>query len=293
MKTQTIVILVITLAILFTVFTSKPSMTEKDINKIVSGAKQLQHVETQDLVEDRGVVNKDVIDFPYPNTTSESYELSANSFNNISNVAEKGTTEYSEKTDKSVKGLINKDSIVEKRTGPPVKSESHIPTYYRKDNLSGSTIDSSEYKFGEVDNTKSSLAWSDQNVSQYPNFYTSQVKDELTNIGAFFDKNNQFADKTYPKSTANNDDGCYVGKSGEKVCVNNTRLYNVPPSLIYDVSNCGFLNSIGLLEYSNMINETKERVNNGGTLFGSVRGSKKHNESYSPVIPPQVTTCSI
>ena len=130
-------------------------------------------------------------------------------------------------------------------------------------------------------------------MSQYPNFYTSQVKGELTNIGGFFDKNNQFADKTYPKSTANNDDDCYVGKSGEKVCVNNTRLYNVPPSLIYDVSNCGFLNSIGLLEYSNRINETRERVNNGGTLFGSVRGSKKHNESYSPLIPPQVTRCSI
>ena len=111
MKTQTIVILVITLAILFTVFTSKPRMTEKDINKIVSDAEKLQHVETEDLVEDRGVVNKDVIDFPYPNTTSESYELSANSFNNISNVTEKGTTEYSEKTDKSVKGLVNKDSI--------------------------------------------------------------------------------------------------------------------------------------------------------------------------------------
>ena len=59
MKTQTIVILVITLAILFTVFTSKPAMTEKDINKIVSDSEKLQHVETKDLVEDRGVVNKD------------------------------------------------------------------------------------------------------------------------------------------------------------------------------------------------------------------------------------------
>ena len=290
MKTESIVLLVITLAILFTVFTSKPKMTETDINNIVSEAEQLKHVKTDDLVEDRGVVDKDVLDFPYPNTTSESYELSANSFNNIYNVANKGTNEYS---DKSVKGLVNKASIIEKRSGPPVKRESHVPTYYRKDNLSGSTVDSSEYKFGEVDNTKSSLAWSDQNVSQYPNFYTSQVKDEVTNIGGFFDKNNQFADKTYPKSTANNDDNCYVGKAGEKVCVNNTRLYNVPPSLIYDVSNCGFLNSIGLLEYSNRINETEERVNNGGTLFGSVRGSKKHNEAYSPVIPHQVTRCSI
>ena len=36
MKTQTIVILVITLAILFTVFTSKPAMTEKDIKKSIS-----------------------------------------------------------------------------------------------------------------------------------------------------------------------------------------------------------------------------------------------------------------
>jgi len=172
-------------------------------------------------------------------------------------------------------------------------NESHFPKYYRKDNMSGNTIGSSEYKFAEVDNLKSSHAWSDKNVSQYPNFYTSQIKNGLTNPGDFFDVNNNFVDTTKPRSTANVGDICFMSKEGENVCLDNSRVQNVPPSLISDISNCGFLNSIGLLEFSNLIYEDKERVNNGGFLYGQVKGSKKHNEVYSEPIQPQNLSCQV
>ena len=84
-----------------------------------------------------------------------------------------------------------------------------------------------------------------------------------------------------------------MSKEGEKVCLDNKNQHNVPPSLISDKSNCGFLNSIGLLEFSNLVNESKERVNNGGYLYGSVKGSKKHNEVYSEPIQQPVLQCQI
>ena len=63
--------------------------------------------------------------------------------------------------------------------------------------------------------------------------------------------------------------------------------------MISDISNCGFLNSIGLLEFSNRIKEHGERVNNGGFLYDNVKGSKKHNEVYSKPLQPELLTCNI
>jgi len=281
MKTESIILLVVVLAVLFSVFVNRADNKFKETTG--GSTVLLEDVKTTDLIDDRGIANKQVSDFPYPDTTSTSKELSTNHLNNISNAVNQPDQELTDK----------KDTIVEKRTGPPVKSETRVPTYYRKDNMSGSTIKSSEYKFAEVDNLKSSHAWSDENVSQYPNFYTSDVKNELTNIGQFFDTNNQYADTTYPKSTANVDDVCYISKEGTKVCLDNKRLHNTPPSLITDKNNCGFLNSIGLLEFSNQIYETKERVINGGYLYGQVQGSVKHNERYSAPIRKQSLRCTI
>ena len=73
----------------------------------------------------------------------------------------------------------------------------------------------------------------------------------------------------------------------------NKNIHNVPPSLVGNRSNCGFLNSIGLLEFSNLVNESKERVNNGGILYDNVKGSKKYNEVYSKPIQQQVLSCQI
>ena len=233
------------------------------------------------LIENRGDPVKTTGDFPIPQSTATSKSLSTNYPEDLSIITNGAT-------------IPNKDNITIVRSSEQgLPEELHFPEYYRKDNLSGNTIGTSEYKFAEVDNLKSSHAWSDENVSQYPNYYTSQLKDEITNVGDFFDINNNFVDTTKPRSTANVGDVCFVSKEGEKVCLDNKNIHNVPPSLVGNKSNCGFLNSIGLLEFSNLVNESKERVNNGGFLYGNVKGSKKYNETYSKPIQQQVLSCHI
>ena len=233
------------------------------------------------LIENRGDPIKVMDDFPIPQTTTRHKSLSPEKPIDLS-IVNNGST------------INNPDVIMEVRSdNNPLTPDSHFPKYYLKDNLSANTMGSSEYKFAEVDNLKSSHAWSDLNVSQYPNYYTSQIKDEITNVGAFFDVNNNFVDASKPRSTANVGDICFVSREGEKVCLDNDRLHNIPPSLISNKNNCGFLNSIGLLEFSNMIYEDKERVNNGGNLYGNVKGSKNHNETYSEPLQQPVLSCQI
>ncbi len=77
------------------------------------------------------------------------------------------------------------------------------------------------------------------------------------------------------------------------MCLENDKLQNVPPSLVSDVNQCGFLNSIGLLQYSNQIDTSQERVINGGILYDNVKGSKKYNEMYSEPLFGQVMECQI
>jgi hypothetical protein len=232
------------------------------------------------LIENRGDPVKTMGNFPIPQTTLISKNLSTNYPEDLSIITNGAT-------------IPNKDTVNIVRSKDQPLKDSHFPEYYLKDNLSGNTINTSEYRFAEVDNLKSSHAWSDENVSQYPNYYTSQLKDEVTNVGAFFDINNNFVDTTKPRSTANVGDVCFVSKEGEKVCLDNKNIHNVPPSLISDQSNCGFLNSIGLLEFSNLIYEGRERVNNGGFLYGNVKGSKEHNEVYSEPIQQPTLTCKV
>jgi hypothetical protein len=277
MKLLEIVLIVVILVIVVN-FTSKAYVTKPPYNihkdNIIS-------VEEEDiLIENRGPPIKTTGDFPIPQSSTISKSLSTDYPEDLS-IITNGST------------IDNKDIIIEERSSNTPMNESHFPKYYRKDNMSGNTIGSSEYKFAEVDNLKSSHAWSDQNVSQYPNFYTSQIKNGLTNPGDFFDVNNNFVDTTKPRSTANVGDICFVSKEGENVCLDNSRVQNIPPSLISDKSNCGFLNSIGLLEFSNSIYEDKERVNNGGFLYGNVKGSKKHNEVYSQPIQQPVLSCHV
>ena len=259
----------------------KLSVSDKLVDPVKPKNDNIISVSEEDiLIENRGDPVKTTGNFPIPQSTTTSKSLSTNYPEDLSIITNGAT-------------IPNKDTINIVRSANKPLQESHFPEYYRKDNLSGNTIDTSEYKFAEVDNLKSSHAWSDENVSQYPNYYTSQLKDEITNTGAFFDVNNNFVDTTKPRSTANVGDICFVSKEGEKVCLDNKNQHNVPPSLISDKSNCGFLNSIGLLEFSNLVNESKERVNNGGYLYGSVKGSKKHNEVYSEPIQQPVLQCQI
>ena len=189
--------------------------------------------------------------------------------------------------------VSNEQTVSEVRTKDcQLREKSHFPEFYLKDTLSGNTIGTSEYKFAEVDNEQPEYAWSDENVSQYPKYYSADVVSQLTNVGSFFDQNNQYVDLTGSRSEASIDDVCYTSKAGEKVCLENNKLHNVPPSLITDVQSCGFLNSIGLLEYSNRVNETGEKVMNGGALYDGVKGSRGV-PSFSRVMKQPTLKCTI
>lgn len=217
-------------------------------------------------------------EFPTPPTTSTSSSLSP--------LFETDVTRMNS-------GLPSSDQVkVEYRNTVP-SSESHFPKYYRKDYLSGNTVGTTELKFAGYSADKPSVAWSDENVSQYPKYYKSNFEGGLTNPGSFFDQNNQYTDLSGARTNATMNDVCYTSKSGERVCLENDKLQNIPPSLVTDRKNCGFLNSIGLLEYSNRINETGEKIMNGGTLYDQVQGSKPINETPSAPLKPQVLSCMI
>ena len=290
MKLINIVLIVILVVLVFTISSDKLTPhnvqlppNSPDIDRTrgnILPTDNITATEEDILIENRGPAIKVDGDFPIPQTTTLSKNLSPNYSEDLSIITNGAT-------------LSASDTIPMVRSKELPTEESHVPYYYRKDNMSGSTIGTTEYSFAEVDNLKSSHAWSDENVSQLPGFYTSQVKDDITNTGAFFDINNNFVDTTKPRSSANVGDVCYTSKEGSKVCLNNKNINNTPPSLISDVSNCGFLNSVGLLEFSNIAKEDNERVNNGGYLYDQVTGSKKHNEVYSEPIKQPTLTCQI
>lgn len=125
------------------------------------------------------------------------------------------------------------------------KKRIHLPEYYRKDRLSGNTLGSEEYRSFKIHNEDPDNSWTDEDVSRYPKYYNSDVQNELTNVGMFFDKNNKYNDKSSSNTEVLVSDGCYVDKLGNQFCEDNTRLQNIPPSLITDVQNCKILNSIG------------------------------------------------
>ena len=284
MNTINVVLIVLLLVMLLNLTSSKADNYSMKLNHNFHNKKDPKDIITvtqEDiLLRNRGDPKKEMPHFPYPQTTSRHKSLSTNYPEDLS-IINQGTT------------INNPDMIVQIRDNGRSYQESHFPEYYKKDNLSANTIGTTEYKFAEVDNLKSSHSWTDKNVSQYPNYYSSQLKDEITNVGAFFDINNNFIDTTSPRSVVDVGEVCYRTKEGEQVCLDGSRNYNPPPALISDKSNCGFLNSIGLLEFSNRIKENGERVNNGGYLYGNVKGSKKHNEVYSKPLQPEVLTCNI
>jgi len=281
MKLFTIVLIIILVVLIFNITTGRsstgifqPQPSSNHADSVITAS------EEDILIENRGPSVKVTGDFPIPQTTTKSKTLTTNYPENLSIITNGATLPAN-----------NVISMVRSKETPT--NESHFPQYYRKDNMSGSTIDTTEYAYAETDNLKSSHAWSDKNVSQYPGYYTSQIKNDITNVGAFFDVNNQFVDVTKPRSTANVGDVCFVSREGVKVCLDNKSINNIPPSLISDKRNCGFLNSMGLLEFSNLIYEDKERVNNGGFLYDKVKGSKKNNETYSEPIKQPVMSCQI
>ena len=136
-------------------------------------------------------------------------------------------------------------------------------------------------------------SWDDKNVSEHPKFYNADIKDELTNIGAFFDRNNQYNGKSSLNSEPLTTDRCYKNKDGNTFCEDYTRLQLIPPSLIKDPQSCYALNSVGMYKDMDLNEDRNDRVMNGGMFFNGVNASHKKNEIYSKPIDSQVGDCAI
>lgn len=284
MEVLSIVLLLVISIIIFNIV-----IEEK--NKLPSEVIDSEEVDTEDvvttdtennLVESRGDSslphNDKLGDFPIPPSSSSSTRLSPDfqeDLSIINNVS-----------------IPNKDIIDVVRTTIST-NDSYYPKYYRKDNMSGNTVGTTELSFSGVTSDKPSPSFTDYNVSQLPKYYKSDFKGGLTNPGDFFDVNNNYVDITGPRSVANVDELCYTSKEGEKVCLQNDKLQNIAPKVVNNVSSCGFLNNIGLLEFSQKINESDEKVSNGGILYNNVLGSTGINSLYSEPIKQPILDCSV
>ena len=162
-----------------------------------------------------------------------------------------------------------------------VKTRMYLPDYYRKDRLSSNPDLTEELRPFVMDKDKSESSWTDKNISEHPKFYNADIKDELTNIGSFFNNDNYYTDKTSSTSESLPSDSCYKDKSGSTFCEDNTRLQLIPPKLISDPNSCQLLNTIGPYKDFSNINDSKDRVINGGDFYDNIKASLKNNESFS------------
>ena len=87
-------------------------------------------------------------------------------------------------------------------------------------------------------------AWTEDQVSKNTKYYTSDIQDEKTDPGLFFNKNNEFVDITSYKSKDIIPDKCFY-ENGVLNCQFNDKLQNIPPSLIEDPESNPLLLSIG------------------------------------------------
>ena len=197
--------------------------------------------------------------------------------------------------------------IVGNQNDPNSTKRYYLPDYYRKDRLCENDIDSEELRPFVLDETKSENSWTEINVSDHPKYYTSDIKNELTNIGSFFDKNNQYHDKISANTDVLISDRCYKDKMGNFICEDKTRLQNIPPSLISDKRKCGFLSGIGDYRSKEDTNLSVERTTgesqavwsygddrtiNGNTFYGNIYPSKQINETYSrPILKSTCDDC--
>ena len=254
----------------YVIYLGNQDPTQKEIQKL-------------DYAKNKDSINKKVInnDFPYPQISSGFQKLG----------------------DKVIEPLNTLKDLLP--TGGPTlqvirDTEStigtqrlYLPDYYRKDRISGNTIGSSELRPFNNNNEESETSWTDLNVSSYPTHYTSDIQDELTNVGMFFDKNNQYNDKTSSNTDVLPSDSCYEIKDGGFFCEDNTRLQNIPPSLITDISKCEILNNIGVYKDKSLKIPSDEKTINGGSFYNEVFASDRINEFPSESLRPRIGECSI
>jgi hypothetical protein len=162
-----------------------------------------------------------------------------------------------------------------------VKPRMYLPDYYRKDRLSGNPTLTEELRPFVMNKDKSEKSWTDENISEHPKFYNADAKDELTNIGSFFDENNYYADRTSPDTESLVSDSCYKDKSGSTFCEDNTRLQLIPPKLISNPKTSKPLNTIGPYKNPNNLEDNKDRVMNGGFFYDNIKPSLRYNETFT------------
>ena len=190
------------------------------------------------------------------------------------------------------------------------KKRAYLPDYFRKDRLGQNDIGNEEVRPFITDNKKSEKSWTEENVSDHPKFYTSDVQNELTNVGLFFDKNNQYNDKSSVNTEVLISDKCYKDKNGVEFCEDNTRLQNIPPSLITDIKRCHALNNVGIYKDNKNKGNSEfsietihgssvgswtyddDRLINGGKFYNEVKGSNHKNEEFSEPLKPLLGSCS-
>ena len=136
-------------------------------------------------------------------------------------------------------------------------------------------------------NMKNKYAWTDKNISQYPIYHTSKINSEKTNIGAFFDRNQEFVDIISPRSKTNLPDRCIL-KDNNIFCNFNDRINNIPPRFIEEPKKNSVLRSIGDDKNTfdkGIINDLKEeKVSNGGEYYNGVFGYSTFKDKNLQVI---------
>jgi len=239
-----------------------------------------EEIQTLDYVDK----TKSIKDFPYPQISHQFKKLSKGELphplNNLRDILPQNSNNLDIIRSSRDQSTLGKDRI-------------YIPDYYRKDRLPQNDIGSEEMRPFVSDNSESESAWTDQNVSEHPKFYTSDIQNDFTNIGLFFDKNNQYNDKTSSNTDVLASDECYTDKKGTKFCMDNTRLQNIPPQLITDPESCYALNDIGLYKDRNKSKFNEHKVFNGGSFFNGVMASENENERFDKPIEMQSGSCQI
>ena len=207
-------------------------------------------------------------DFYIPQLTNNQTPLTGNKFNNQTNANMLTRNTY-----------LNDDNvdIIRKELND---IDTKYPKYILKDTLAANPLGLSELSSFITDPDKPYTSFVDDNVSQYPKFYTSDIKNELTNIGKFFDKKNRYSDTTYSNSSKYIDDSCYINSDNEITCLENTRLQNIPPKNTDNFNTCDIMKSIGNYK----VNESKDSVMNGLSFYDNVVASKDKNETFSAYI---------
>jgi len=234
-------------------------------------------------IQDNNYINESqsIKDYPYPQISRTFKRLSKGEIisplNNLSEILPQGDNNLTITKD-------NNNLIFTQRE--------YLPDYYRKDRLNENPEGTEELSLFE-NNNNAETSWTDKNVSEHPKFYNANIKNELTNTGSFFDKNNQYNDKTSPQSEPIITDSCYTTPSGETFCQDNTRLQLIPPKLISDVNKCQVLNDIGIYKDNNNNINQNERIINGGKFYNNVSGSINNLMNWSNPIQLQGGECSI